>query len=60
MAKKTAAIVGLLTWFMTIVWSGGTQVAMGILPLELTLFGLAWGLGEFLIASVAGAKLYRE
>jgi hypothetical protein len=57
---KTAVIVALLAWFMTLVWSGGTQVAMGILPLNLTLFGLAWGLGEFVIASLAGARLYKE
>ena len=44
----------------TLVWSGGTQVAMGIMPLSLTLFGLVWGLGELVIASLVGAKLYRE
>lgn len=57
---KTAVIIGVLAWFMTLVWSGGAQVAMGIMPLSLTLFGLAWGLVEFLIASLVGAKLYRE
>jgi hypothetical protein len=45
---------------MTLVWSGGAQVAMGIMPLSLTLFGLAWGLVEFILASLVGAKLYRE
>jgi hypothetical protein len=30
------------------------------MPLNLTLFGLVWGLVEFLIASLVGAKLYRE
>jgi apolipoprotein N-acyltransferase len=57
---KTAVIVALLTWFMTLVWSGGAQVAMGIMPLRLTIFGLGWGLVEFIIASLVGAKLYRE
>jgi hypothetical protein len=57
---KTAVVVAVLTWFMTLVWSGGAQVAMGIMPLSLTLFGLVWGLVEFLIASLVGAKLYRE
>jgi hypothetical protein len=57
---KTAVIVALVAWFMTLVWSGGTQVAMGVMPLRLTLLSLAWGLGEFVIASVAGARLYRE
>jgi hypothetical protein len=57
---RTAVIVGLLAWFMTLVWSGGTQVALGLMPLNLTILGLAWGLGEIVIASLAGAKLYRE
>jgi hypothetical protein len=57
---KTALIVGALAWFMTLAWSGGSQVAMGIMPLKLTVLGLAWGLGEMMIASLAGAKLYRE
>jgi hypothetical protein len=33
---------------------------MGIMPLKLTIVGLAWGLGEMVIASLAGARLYRE
>lgn len=57
---KTAVIVAVLAWFMTLVWSGGAQVAMGIMPLSLTIFGLVWGLVEFIIASLVGAKLYRE
>jgi apolipoprotein N-acyltransferase len=57
---KTAVIVALLAWFMTLVWSAGAQVAMGIMPLRLTIFGLGWGLVEFIIASLVGAKLYRE
>jgi hypothetical protein len=57
---KTAIIVAVLAWFMTLVWSGGAQVAIGIMPLQLTLFGLVWGLVEFLIASLVGARLYRE
>ena len=57
---KTAVILGVLTWFLSLAWSGGAQVAMGIMPLSLTIFGLVWGLGELVIASLAGAKLYRE
>ncbi len=33
---------------------------MGVMPLNLTILGLAWGLGEIVIASVAGAKVYKE
>ena len=31
---KTAVIVAVLAWFMTLAWSGGAQVAMGIMPLQ--------------------------
>jgi hypothetical protein len=57
---RTAVIVGLLAWFMTLVWSGGALVAMGIMPLTLTILGLLWGLVEMVIASLVGAKLYWE
>ena len=57
---KTAVTIGVLAWFMTLVWSGGSQVAMGVMPLNLTILGLAWGLGEIVIASLAGASVYKE
>jgi hypothetical protein len=57
---KTAVIVGALVWFMSFAWSGGAQAAMGVMPIDLTLLGVLWGLGEILIASVAGARVYKE
>jgi len=57
---KTAVIVAVLAWILTFVWSGGAQVAMGIMPLNLTALGLAWGLGEVVIASLVGARIYTE
>jgi hypothetical protein len=57
---KTAVIVGALVWFMSFAWSGGAQAAMGVMPIHLTLLGVLWGLGEILIASVAGARVYKE
>jgi hypothetical protein len=57
---KTAVMVGAAAWFMTLAWSGGAQAAMGIMPLDLTALGLVWGLGEVVIATLVGAKLYAE
>jgi hypothetical protein len=57
---KTALTVAVLVWLLTFVWSGGAQAAMGIMPLKLTLVGLLWGLGEVVIATLVGAKLYTE
>jgi hypothetical protein len=53
-------MVGAAAWFMTLAWSGGAQAAMGIMPLDLTALGLVWGLGEVVIATLVGAKLYAE
>lgn len=57
---KTALCVAGLVWVLSFVWNAGAQAAMGIMPLKLTALGLAWGFGELAIASLAGARLYKE
>ena len=57
---KTAVTVGVLVWFLSFVWSGGAQAAIGLMPLKLTALGLAWGLGEVVVATVVGASIYSE
>lgn len=57
---KTAVTVAVLTWFLTYFFSGAGQVAMGLMPLTLSAMGLCWGLVELVIASLVGARLYRE
>jgi hypothetical protein len=57
---KTALTVAVLVWLLSFVWAGGAQTAMGIMPVKLTIVGLVWGLGELVIATLVGAKLYTE
>lgn len=57
---KTAVTVAVLVWLLSFVWAGGAQVAMGIMPGRLTVIALLWGLGELVIATLVGAKLYTE
>lgn len=57
---KTALTVAVLVWLLSFVWSGGAQAAMGIMPAKLTVVALLWGLGELVIATLVGAKLYTE
>lgn len=57
---KTALTVAVLVWLLSFAWAGGAQTAMGIMPLKLTVVGLVWGLGELVIATLVGAKLYTE
>jgi len=57
---KAAVYAGLAVWF--VVWFlgfGGTLLA-GMIPTNGVVLTLLWGLSQVLIATVAGAWLYRE
>jgi len=57
---KTAVIVSLIFWFLTYFLGNISMVVYGFMPVKLTVIGTAWGLGELLLASLVGAKLYKE
>lgn len=57
---KTAIIVSLLFWFFTYFLSNVSLVVYGFMPVRLTVIGTAWGLGELILASIVGSKLYKE
>jgi hypothetical protein len=57
---NTALCAGAAVWFFAYAYPSITFLAMGMFPTRLTVIGLAWGLGEVLLAAVAGAWLYRE
>ncbi|HZS09562.1 MAG TPA: hypothetical protein VFD58_32340 [Blastocatellia bacterium] len=57
---KTAVIAGVIVWLLAYVYQGLLSAAMGMFPLSLTLIGLAWGLVEVTLATLAGAWLYKE
>ncbi len=57
---KTAAIAGLAVWFFAYFLSSVSMMNMGILPQNLLVIGLVWSLVEALIATEAGAWLYKE
>ncbi len=56
----TALCAGAAVWFFAYLFPGISYSAMGMFPTSLTVTGLAWGLGEVLLGTVAGAALYRE
>ncbi|MBF8270143.1 MAG: hypothetical protein HW386_1852 [Gammaproteobacteria bacterium] len=59
---RTAVIAGLLVWGMAYVYSGfylGNGYA-GIIPVSLAWLPVPWGLFEALLATLAGAALYKE
>ena len=57
---KTSLIVSLLFWFLTYFLSNVSLVVYGFMPVRLTVIGTVWGLGELMLASIVGSKLYKE
>ena len=57
---KTALCAGAAVWFFAYFYSGVGIMVMGVFPGRMMAIGMIWGLGEMLLASVAGASLYRE
>jgi hypothetical protein len=57
---NTALCAGATVWFFAYVYPSIGFAVMGLFSARLIAIGLLWGLGEVLIASVAGAWLYRE
>lgn len=57
---KTAACVGLVVWTLIHLWGGIGSAVMGFYSWNLTILMIAWGLGESVLAAVAGAYFYKE
>jgi hypothetical protein len=56
----TAVIAGVAVWFFAYLYSGVGTTLMSFLPAGLMTLTLAWGLVEIVLASLAGAWVYRE
>lgn len=57
---STALCAGAAVWFLAYVYPTLGSMLMGVFPAGLTAAALAWGLGEMLVAAVAGAWVYQE
>ena len=57
---KTAAITGLVVWFLAYLKSSVANALMGFFPAKLVTLGTIWGIPEIILASIAGAWLYTE
>jgi len=57
---KTALCAGAAVWFFAYFYSSVGMMVIGVFPGRMMAVGMIWGLGEVLLASVAGASLYRE
>lgn len=57
---KTAACGAFAIWFLSYLYPSAFFAAMQLFPLKLIVIGTLWGLPEIVIATIAGAWLYRE
>lgn len=57
---KTAVIAGLAVWAFAYFYPTIGMMQMNLFPSRLLVIGLAWGLVEMIVASLAGGFLYRE
>jgi hypothetical protein len=57
---KTAIYSGLAVWAAVFVLGSATTVFLHLMPVGLTLIGLAVALVETIVAGLAGASLYKE
>jgi hypothetical protein len=57
---NTALCAGAAVWFFAYVYPSIGFAVMGLFPARLIAIGIVWGLGELLLAAVAGAWLYQE
>ena len=57
---KTAIIAALFAWFGIYLYQNVIALGLGIVPMKLVVIALAWGLVEYIIATMVGAALYKE
>jgi hypothetical protein len=56
----TAAIAGVLAWFLAYFWTLVSLGVLGLFPWGLLSIALVWGLVELVAAALAGGRLYTE
>jgi hypothetical protein len=56
----TAVLAGFAVWVLDYLLGTVAMLNLGLFPRGLLMIGLIWGLVEILIATVAGAWVYRE
>src|SRR6266496_3071416 len=57
---KTAIITALFAWFGVYLYQNVIGFGLGMVPAKLVVIALAWGLVEYILATLAGAALYSE
>ena len=53
-------VIGVVLWLLAYVWPSMGSGLMGFMPMKLLLVSTLWGLGEVILAALAGAAVYAE
>lgn len=57
---KTAAMIGVVVWFLAYVISTAGMVAMGMASANIAVLILVWGFVELVLSALAGGWAYKE
>ena len=57
---KTAIVSAVVVWFLANFWPTLGMGLMGFFPTKLLAISVVWGLGELILAALAGGWLYKE
>ena len=57
---KAAIVAALIMWFGIYLYSGVINMFLFGIPMNMMIIAFIWGLVEYIIATIAGAWLYRE
>jgi len=57
---KSAIVAGLIGWFFVYFYAGILNGLLFGVSTKLMVVGIFWGLGEYVLAAIAGAALYKE
>lgn len=57
---QTAVLAGAVVWFLAYLYPSLADVVMQLFPGDVTAIVVGWGLVEIILATIAGAWVYRE
>ncbi|HKP46994.1 MAG TPA: hypothetical protein VJT50_10365 [Pyrinomonadaceae bacterium] len=57
---KAAVVAAVVLWFAIYLYSGVINMYLFGIPMSMMMIAFVWGLVEYIIATIAGAWLYRE
>jgi hypothetical protein len=57
---KAALLSSFIFWIISYLFSTLSLIVYGFIPIKLAIMGIAWGLGELILAGLIGSRIYKE